>query len=65
MQSKEKTKFETVRTRNREKNKHGMMKCYQMYGKKASKLAEKSQKNTGKGEKNGYSSIIQRSHYNS
>ena len=34
-----------------ETNKQSMMKRYQLYGKKASKLADKSQKNTGKGER--------------
>ena len=34
-----------------EANKQSMMKRYQLYGTKASKLADKSQKNTGKGER--------------
>ena len=34
-----------------ETNKQSMMKCYQLYGTKVSKLANKSQKNTGKGER--------------
>ena len=34
-----------------ETNKQSMMKRYQMYGTKTLKLAEKSQKNTGKGER--------------
>ncbi len=34
-----------------ETNKHSMMKRYQMYGTAASKLADKAQKNIGKGEK--------------
>ena len=34
-----------------ESNKQSMMKRYQLYGTKASKLADKSQKNTGKGER--------------
>ena len=33
-----------------ETNKQSMMKRYQLYGTKVSKLADKSQKNTGKGE---------------
>lgn len=34
-----------------EASKQSMMKRYQLYGAKASKLADKSQKNTGKGER--------------
>ena len=34
-----------------ETNKQSIMKRYQLYGMKTSKLAEKSQKNTGKGER--------------
>ncbi|MGN0396564.1 MAG: hypothetical protein ACI4EL_00900 [Candidatus Fimimorpha sp.] len=34
-----------------ETNKQSMMKRYQLYGTKASKLTDKSQKNTGKGER--------------
>ena len=34
-----------------EANKQSMMKRYQLYVTKASKLADKSQKNTGKGER--------------
>lgn len=34
-----------------ETNKQSMMKRYQLYGTKASKLADKSQKNIGKGER--------------
>ena len=34
-----------------ETNKQSMMKRYQLYGTKASKLAGKSQKNIGKGER--------------
>lgn len=34
-----------------ETNKQSMMKHYQLYGTKALKLADKSQKNTGKGER--------------
>ena len=34
-----------------ETNEQSMMKRYQLYGTKALKLADKSQKNTGKGER--------------
>lgn len=34
-----------------ETNKQGMMKCYQMYGMKVSKLTDKAQKDIGKGER--------------
>lgn len=34
-----------------EASKQSMMKRYQLYGTKSSKLADKSQKNTGKGER--------------
>lgn len=34
-----------------EANKQSIMKRYQLYGTKASKLADKLQKNTGKGER--------------
>ena len=34
-----------------ETNKQSMMKRYQLYGTKESKLTDKSQKNTGKGER--------------
>lgn len=34
-----------------ETNRQGNLKRYQMYGTKASKLADRSQKNTGKGER--------------
>lgn len=34
-----------------ETNKQGMMKRYQLYGTKMSKLADKSHKNAGKGER--------------